>query len=195
MCFEQTVFQPGQALPSDQTFLPACSGQHIGHGTDSARGAVALVPMLSVEQQLGFVQHRFGRNFSGFERGGCPQSVLEILHGPSHAAYPVRLQGGSVFMSAQNHLSRTTTNVDHQASLIGLGQEVGNAQINQPRFFASRNHFDGETQHSFSLGQKLVTVACFAKRLGGHCAHLVWFEAGYPLAKAGQTIPATCHGF
>ena len=122
--FEQAVLEPGEAFAGDETLWPPGSGQDIGHSTDRAGRAIAFVPVVAVEQDLGFIEHRLGRNFRRFEAGRCPNPVGKELHGPGHAAHAVRLQRAGFFTLTQNHLGRATSDVHHQATLIGLRQQV-----------------------------------------------------------------------
>ena len=191
---DQPVFQPTQSFAGDFFFWPARCGQHIGHSPDRARGAVASVPMASVEQNLGFVQHRFGRDFGGLERRQRPSPFGKKLHRPRHAAHPIRLEGAGVFLLSQNHFGGASANVHHQAALGRLGQEVRDPQINQPRFFFARNHLDGETQNAFRFGEKNIAVARFAQSLCGHRPHMAGPKAGKAFTKTRQAIPAALHG-
>ena len=193
--FEQAVFQPAQAFARHFAFWPACGGQHIGDSPDRAGCAIAGVPVASVEQHLGFVQHGFGADFGCLKCRGCPNTFRKKFHRPSHTAHTVRLQRAGDFVLAQDHFSRASANVNHQSALSRLGQQVRHPQINQPCFFFASNDFDRETQNAFGFGQKNIAVACFAQGLCGHGAHMAGPKARNALTKSGQAIPAALHGF
>jgi hypothetical protein len=95
---------------------------------------------------------------------------------------------------AQNHFGRAPADVHHQATLIGLRQQVRHTQVNEPGLFAPGNHFDRKPQNLFGLDQKHIPVAGLAQSLGRHSPDLLGLEARNPFAKAGQALPAPCHG-
>ena len=147
--------------------------------------------MVSVD---GFFEHRLGGNFSLLESARSELSFRKIAHGPGHAAYLVRLQRSRLQALSQNHFGRAPANINHQAALVGLRQQMRDTLVNQSGFFTARNHVDGKPQCFLPAPDKFFAVDGFAQRLGGHGPHLRFVKACQAFAKARQTIPSALHG-
>ena len=65
--------------------------------------------------------------------------------------------------------------------------------VNQPGFFATGHHVNGEAQDLGGAGQEFVAVTRFAQGLRGDCPHLVALEASQPFTETRQAIPARLH--
>lgn len=74
------------------------------------------------------------------------------------------------------------------------GQQVRHALVYESGFFPARDDINGKAQYLDRPRQKNVAVSRFAQGLGGNRTHLMGFESGQSLAKAGQTIPSVLHG-
>ena len=62
------------------------------------------------------------------------------------------------------------------------------AGVNQTRFFAAGNDFDGETQRRFGTRQELGDVFGDAESIGGHHAHVFRLESAQAFAEFCQTF-------
>jgi hypothetical protein len=54
---------------------------------------------------------------------------------------------------------------------LRVGQGVRDAQVDQPRLFASGDDFDREAQRGFGLHQELRRILRHAQGVGGHGPH------------------------
>ncbi|MNT05903.1 hypothetical protein D3C72_1405480 [compost metagenome] len=196
---EQAVEQPVEALARDEASLAAGGSEHVAHRADGAGGAVGHVPLVAGVAGERVVQHGLGRDFGGAKGGGGELAFAEMLHRPGDAAHAVRLHALGLERVADDHFGGAPADVDDEAALlvgrVGVRQVVRHALVDQAGFFPARDHVDAEAQDGARAQQELFAVARFAQGLGGHGAHLRAFEAGQPLAEAGEGVPAALHGF
>ncbi len=71
----------------------------------------------------------------------------------------------------QDHFGAAAADVHHQNAFAGLRPARQHAQVNQPRFFLSRDDFHRRTQRLRRALQKLLLIAGVAHRAGSHRAH------------------------
>ena len=62
---------------------------------------------------------------------------------------------------------------DRDATVSAEDAALYQSHLDQARFFASRDHINGEPKQLPARAQKLVAVARFAQGLGRNCAHLI----------------------
>ena len=74
-------------------------------------------------------------------------------------------------MFRQDHFGAAASDVHHQNAFAGLWPARQHAQVNQPRFFLSRDDFNGRTQGFRRALQKLLLVARVTHGAGSHRAH------------------------
>ena len=96
---------------------------------------------------------------------------------------------------SQDEFGRAPPNVNHQAALAAVGQQVRDPQVNQAGFLPAGDHLDGKAQYLVRLRQEGIAVACLAQGLCGHGTHIGRAKSRDALPKAGQTGPASLHGF
>ena len=73
---------------------------------------------------------------------------------------------------AQNQLGRAPTDIDHQASFIGLRERMGGPLVDEARLFGARNYADGVAQDGAALANKGIAVDRLAQGLRGHGPHM-----------------------
>ena len=122
------------------------------------------------------------------------QAVREIPLRPHQTAHAVRLHLAGLQALAQCQLGGSTADIDDQPFLVRGGQLVGDTLVNQPGFFATGYHVNGEPQNLGGAGQEHVAIPGFAQGLRGDCPHLVALEAGKTFPKTRQAVPAGLHG-
>ena len=115
-------------------------------------------------------------------------SVLEEAQGAGDATDLQALALQRLVAAADDEFGTAAADVDDEALLVGQGQAVGDALVDQARLLASRDHFDRVAQGGFGGQQERLRVAQLAHRVGRHGAYPTGLEAGQALAEAGQTL-------
>ena len=98
--------------------------------------------------------------------------------------------------AAQNEFGRAAADVHHQHFAAVRRKGVHHARVNQTRFLAPRNHFDGKAQRGFGLRQEFGNIFGNAERVGGHGADVFGRKAAQTFAKLRQAFQgAAAAGF
>ncbi|KAG0765266.1 hypothetical protein G6F22_018053 [Rhizopus arrhizus] len=71
---------------------------------------------------------------------------------------------------------------------------MGDTEVDQARFFATADHFDGVPQRGFGRDQERLRRAQLAHGVGGQCAHPVRRHVADALAEAGQALQRALAG-
>ena len=114
--------------------------------------------------------------------------ALEKAHAVGHAAQGQAFGVGGLQIGADHKFGGAAADVDHQHFVAVGRQRVYHAGVNQARFFAPGDHFDGKAQRCFGFGDEFVDVFGHAKRVGGHHAHLLGRKFAQPLAEFFQAV-------
>ena len=143
----QSLQQPVQAFLGNAARRPTGCHQHIAdsaHGTGRSVGRAPVVGVVGVQR---FVQYSRGGNLGHLKGFFAELAIGKVAGGPGNAAHAKGLHDLGCQALAQDQLGGASTNVDHQAALVAGRQHVGDALVNQARFFAARDHVDGKAQH------------------------------------------------
>ena len=92
-----------------------------------------------------------------------------------------------VEMLADDELGAAAADVDDQAALRRIRHAVGDAEIDQARFFAAGHDFDRMTERLFGRPEKRRRSAQPAHRVGGDGAHAFVRQHAQALAETRQT--------
>ncbi|MNI74739.1 hypothetical protein D3C73_1308430 [compost metagenome] len=65
---------------------------------------------------------------------------------------------------------------------------MGHAQVDQARFLAATDHFDGVPERGFGRHQERLRRAQLAHRVGGQCTHAMRRDVADALAEPGQAL-------
>jgi hypothetical protein len=91
--------------------------------------------------------------------------------------------------AADDAFGGAAADVDHQAQLLRLGRlRMGHAQVDQARFFAAGDHFDGVAERGFGGHQERLRRGQLAHGIGRHRAHALRRDVADALAESGQAI-------
>ena len=93
-----------------------------------------------------------------------------------------------------NELGRAAPDIHHQAFIIGSGQRMRHTEVNQPRFLAASDDFDGVAQGDFSLTNECGGIFGDPQRRGAHAPHGFGRQTTQPLAKTLQARQRNCLG-
>ncbi len=166
--FEQFSKRPRRARGADR-FRPAAAAIGIGHDFD-----------LASRRQLGLPE----RALVVFLRG-------KELDRRADATDVDAFQHLGRVARADDQLSRPAADIDHQAPRVSRRQQVRDTEVDQARLFASGDHLDREPQPRFCRSQQRLPVACHAKGIGGHCAHLASRKPAQAFAEAVKGLECT----
>ncbi|MDT4861417.1 hypothetical protein FQZ97_960230 [compost metagenome] len=72
---------------------------------------------------------------------------------------------------------------------------MGDAEVDQSRFFAAGDDFNRMAQDFLGAADKFATVVGFAQGVGADDAHCALRQAGGQLGEAAQAVDAALHGF
>ena len=134
---EQAIEQPVEAITRDKAGRPTRGRQYIADGANRAGRTIGDIPDARLVGIDRFIKHRFGRNFSHLESARRELAVRKVLHGPGYATDAVGLHRACIEALAQDHFGGASADVDNQAALIRLGQQMGHTLVNQASFFAA----------------------------------------------------------
>ena len=96
--------------------------------------------------------------------------------------------------AADDDFGRAPAYVHNDAALAVIGQQAGDATVDERRFFVPADHGNGQPQHLLGFLQENGRVARFAQGLRGHGAHMRRLHSAQVLRKLGQALPAALHG-
>ena len=89
---------------------------------------------------------------------------------------------------ADDELGGTAANIDHQPALAGRRAAVGDAEIHQARFLASRHHFNRVPDRGFGRAEELSRMTQLPHAVGGDDAHALRWNRADALTEARQAI-------
>ncbi len=87
------------------------------------------------------------------------------------------------------------TDIDDQTLAGIIGQRVRHAEVDQTRFFASGDDFDGVAQYFFSTADELFTVARSTQSVGGQHRDAAAIHALQALAEFAQAVDTALLSF
>ncbi len=127
--------------------------------------------------------------------GRCHLAVAEVALGKTHAAHLQAFTQQRLETLADDEFGTAAADVGDQTFARGVGQRVGNAQINEARFFAAGNHFHRMAEDFFGAVNEVVAVTRLAQGIGAHDAHRTERQPVDQLGEAFQAVETALHGF
>ena len=131
------------------------------------------------------------REFGLLHRTLADLAIGKILEAVAHAAHVKAVQAQRLQRAADDEFGRAAADVDDQALVLGHGQTVRDADIDEARFLAAGDDFDRETERRFSLFQKCRRILGHAQRVGADGTHAMRIETAQAFAEALQAFERT----
>jgi hypothetical protein len=159
---EQLALEPGQALGVDLAVAQAAGLDASADGADGAGRADGLVPGQAVQGVLDAhqLQARGGVGLGIARRGDL--AVAEVALGEADAAHLQAFAQQRLEALADDELGAAAADVGDQALAGGVGEGVGNAQVDQARFFTAGDDLDRVAENGF--GARMNSLRLRASR-------------------------------
>ncbi|MNE39961.1 hypothetical protein D3C80_1339440 [compost metagenome] len=120
-------------------------------------------------------------------------AVLEIALGVAHAAHLQAFAQQRLKALADDELGAATANVGHQALARGVGERVGDAQVDQACFFTAGDDFYRVAEDFFGAADELAAVARLAQGVGADDTHRAIGHAADQLGEALEAVQTALH--
>src|SRR3990167_7612774 len=191
---EYFAFQPGQPFGIDLAAAETGGLNGQADGLDGARGPHRIFPAEAAQAVLDThdLQACRGVGLGVACRGDL--AVLEEALGKADAAHLQAFAQQRLEALADDELGAATADIGDQAFARGVGDAVGDAEIDQARFFAPGDDFNRMAEDLFGTADKVTTVARLAQGIGADDAHRALGQAGGQLGKAAQAVAPALHG-
>ncbi len=185
--FDQRAAQLVEPLARDGAFGRRAVCRELGQRAHGAGRADRLLPMLSarISAISGWSSLR-AASFRVLHGGPRDDSARKVTLAEAHAAHVKARELVRLEAAADDELGRAAADVDHEPALFRWRQAVLDADENEPRFFASRDHFDREAERDARELQERRRILRHAQRIGADGAHSVTIESAQPFAEAAQ---------
>ena len=115
-------------------------------------------------------------------------AVGEVLEAVTHAPHVKAFQLERLQAAPDDELGRAAADVDDQPLVLGHGQAVRHATIDQARFLASRHDFNRESKRGLGLLEETGRILGHPQRVGADRAHRMRVEPAQALAKPPHAV-------
>jgi hypothetical protein len=95
-------------------------------------------------------------------------TITKKAQGVANAPHVKRLKQERLHVATDDEFGGTAAYINHELLSRGVGQCMGNAQINESRLFTPGNDFYGKTQSTLGALQELGGIFCNAQGVGGN---------------------------
>src|SRR3954463_7445291 len=177
---ENETSQAVEPLAGKAILRETIRAQDVLERTRGARGANGLLPACRAVRM-----QDAGELLARRELGGVHARLVDLVVGKKlqavrKTAHVERFRELRIETGADDELGGAAADVHHQPALVGYGQCVRYAQIDEARLLATGNHLDRKAEHRTRLPQELRRVLGDAQRIGSDGAHRLARKAAQP---------------